>query len=141
MVDVFGTDLQGDWSLNSNGDLNLVTGEANLGQAIKNRLSADPDTYELFYEKYGGVLFDHMGDLNQANIHEYIRIEIEDILSQDPSIRNLTCTVEKNDSKSVLVTLNVTPVGSDEVVELNLILGTDTIILLDVNSGENANRI
>ena len=141
MVDVFGTDIQSNWNLNSNGDLNTVTGESNLGQAIVNRLNSDLDTYDLFYAKYGGDLFTHMGDLNIPTIHEYIRIEIETILEQEPRIRQMQCTVEKNDTKSVLVTLNIVPVGADEVVELNLILGNDTIILLDANIGESADRV
>ena len=141
MVDVYGTDINTDWSF-TNGDINLISGSNNLGQAIVNRLRADLDTYDIFYSKYGGNLFEHMGDLNIPTIHEYIRIEVEAVLEQEPRIHNIIdCTVMKTNTNEVKVTLNVTPVGDDGVVEYNLVLNNDTVILLDANIGESAERI
>jgi len=127
MINIYGTDINRDWSFDK-GDINLVSDTLNLGQAIVNRLNADLDTYSIFYPKYGGDLFEHMGELNHPTIPEYIRIEIETILSQEPRIANLECTVDKNSSNSIECTLNITPIGSDEVVEINLVINEDSYI-------------
>ena len=121
MVDIYGTDIQRDWQF-SDGDIDLITGEANLGQAIVNRLNTDDDFYTQFYRRYGGRLYDHFGDLNHPTIHEYIRIEVEDILSQDPRIQQVDCTVNKTSNHEVECNLKIRVIGSDEVVELNLII-------------------
>ena len=125
--DVFGTDINRDWNF-VDGDLELVTGTANISQAVYNRLMTDDDLYTQFYAKYGGKLYTHFGDLNHPTIHEYIRIEIEDILSQDPRIKSMECTVTKTSSKEVECNLNITPIGSDEAVELNLVINENALI-------------
>lgn len=138
--DVFGTDIDRSWSF-VDGDIQLAKGKGNLGQAIMNRLMADDDQYPDFYIRYGGRLFDHFGDLNHPTIHEYIRIEIEDILSQEPRIKEINeCTVNKISSNSVECNLKVTPIGSDEVIELNLVLNEGSPIFIS-SSNEMAERI
>ena len=131
--DVYGTDLNKKWTF-TNGDIETVSDSVNLGQAIVNRLNAGLDTYDIFYAKYGGVLLEHLGDLNHPNIHEYMRIEIESILQQEPRIRNFECTVNKTSSNNVECNLKITVIGSDEVDEYNLILGEDSPILIDPNN-------
>lgn len=138
--DVFGVDIDSSWNF-VDGDLELSKGKGNLGQAIMNRLMADDDQYSDFYIKYGGGLFDHFGDLNHPTIHEYIRIEIESILEQEPRIKEITeCTVNKISSNVVGCNLKVTAIGSDEVVELNLVLSDDSPIFIS-SSNEMAERI
>ena len=128
--DVFGVDIDSSWSF-VDGDIQLSRGKENLGQAISNRLNSDDDQYSDFYIKYGGRLFDHFGDLNHPTIHEYIRIEIESILEQEPRIKEINeCTVNKINSNSVECNLKVTPIGSDEVIDLNLVLSEDSPILI-----------
>lgn len=135
MNDVYGTDIDNTWSF-SNGDINLIKGASNLGQAILNRLKADSNTFSMFYNKYGGNLFEHMGDLNHETIHEYIRIEIESILEQEHRIQNLEVTVKKISTSSVEAKLKITPISSDDVVEYNLILNDDSSIIIDEISSE-----
>lgn len=130
MVDVFGTDINRDWIF-TDGDLELVSGVSNIGQAIYNRLSTDDDWYTQFYAHYGGRLYEHFGDLNHPTIHEYIRIDVEDIVGQDPRVREVECTVNKISSKEVECNLKILPVGSDELVELNLVLGENSVISID----------
>ena len=127
--DVYGTDLNKRWTF-TNGDVDLVNGSINLGQAIVNRLNAGLETYDIFYAKYGGVLLEHLGDLNHPNIHEYMRIEIESILEQEPRIQNLECTVNKINPKTVECNLKVTVVGSDKIDEYNLVINDDSYIEL-----------
>lgn len=130
MIDVYGNDINNDWNL-ENGDIELVKGSSNLGQAILNRLNAYNGDYELFYRVYGGFLFEHMGDLNHPTIHEYIRIEIEDILKQEPRIKNVTATVNKIDRKTISVDLKVVMVQTNEVETYNLVLSDNEGISIE----------
>ena len=135
VVDVYGTDINRKWEF-TNGDIDLVNESVNLGQAIVNRLNAGLDTYDLFYAKYGGILLEHLGDLNHPNIHEYIRIEIESILEQEPRITEVECTVNKTSSNTVEINLKVTVLGSDTVDEFNLVINEDSYIAIDGNMSE-----
>jgi hypothetical protein len=132
MMDIYGTDINSDFTF-TNGDINLVSGTQNLGQAICNRLNSDLTTYDTFYPRYGGNLFEWFGEWNTPNIHEYIKIEIESILDQDPRIASVEATVNKNDNKTAGVTLEVTPVGSEEIVTLNLVIQEDLIVKLNTD--------
>ena len=126
-----GTDVRSDWSF-TDGDINLVSGKANLGQAIVNRLKSDLTTFT-FYNRYGGNLFEHMGDLNHPTIHEYIKIEVETICRQDPRIKQIDCTVTKTDSETITLNLKCGVIGVNEIVRLNLVLNTDGDIVINNN--------
>ena len=126
-MDIYGTDIKSDWSF-TNGDINLINGTSNLGQVACNRLNADLTTYDTFYAHYGGNLFEWLGEKNNPNIHEYMRIEIESILSQDPRIQSVTAEVYKEDNKTTGVTLKITPINNEEVVTLNLIIQEDLLV-------------
>ena len=138
MVDVYGTDINSNWSF-SDGDINLVTDKANLGQAIVNRLKADLTTF-IFYNRYGGNLFEHFGDKNNPNIHEYIKIEVESICKQDPRIKQVESTVTKTDSETITLDLKLLTISSDEIIRYNLILTSDNSILINENSSELSER-
>ena len=137
--DIYGTDINSNFSF-TDGDINLVSGTNNLAQAVCNRLNSNLNTYEIFYTKYGGNLLEWLGEQNNSNIQEYIRIEIESILMQDPRITSIEATVTKEDSKTVLVDLKVLPVGSDEIVTLNLIIQEDLRVQINPNAGELVDR-
>ena len=139
MNDVYGNDIDSSWSF-TDGDLNIVKNKINLGQAILNRLQTDTGTYDLFYNRYGGNLFEQFGKLNHPTIHEYIKIEVESILQQDPRIQNIECTINKTYSNGVGVTLNVTPIPSDETITYNLVLNDDSYIAINNNESEINNR-
>ena len=134
MVDIFGTDIKSDWSF-SGGDINLSTGASNLGQTVCNRLNANLNTYDIFYARYGGNLFDYMGESNSPNIHEYIKIEIETILGQDPRIESSEATVYKLNGETIHVDLKIKSINSNEVVTLNLIIQDDLWVKINPNAG------
>ena len=136
--DVFGTDIDSTWSF-VDGDLELSKDNGNIGQAIQNRLMTDDDQYTQFYIQYGGRLYEHLGDLNHSTIHEYIRIEIEHILEQEPRIQEIMeCTVNKTSNREVECNLKIKPVGSDEVIPLNLVINDDGGVF--INSSELNDR-
>lgn len=135
-LDHLGTDIHSDWSFNNKGDIELISNTSNLGQAILNRLKADLNTYNMFYARYGGNLNDHFGEFNHKTIHEYIRIEIEEVCKQDPRIQNIECIVNKIDSETINCDLKVVVFNSNRVLEYNLVLNNDASIYLNKNTLE-----
>ena len=129
-----GVDVAADWSF-SDGDLNIVTGTNNLAQAIQNRLNTYFDDLNLFYANYGSTLLDLLGDLNHETIHEYIKIELEDVVVKDNRIRSVDCTVNKIGVGQVECSLYLVLVdGSD--ADLGLIITADNIVVLNINGVE-----
>ena len=129
-----GVDVAADWSF-SDGDLNIVTGTTNLAQAIQNRLNTYFDDLNLFYANYGSTLLDLLGDLNHETIHEYIKIEVEDVVVKDNRIRSVDCTVNKIGEGSVECKLNIILIDETDV-DLGLIITADNIVVLNVNGVE-----
>lgn len=128
-MDVYGTDIKSDFNFN-NGDLELVNGTDNLGQAVVNRLNTDLGFYDWCYTNYGGDLSNVYGMVNE-NALEYLRVEVESILHQDPRIKSLTCTCSKDEPQSVYLELDILPINNDEVVSLNLVIQDDLIVMID----------
>ena len=133
MVINLGTDISNDWSF-SNGDLNLISDYGNIQQAIVNRLNSDADFYNIFYVKYGGNLFEQMGELNHHTIHEYIRIEVESIVEQDPRVSNVNATITKLNSSSVNCELNVVFYDNISSDKLNLVIDANTGVSINENN-------
>ena len=129
-----GTDIVSDWSF-SDGDLNIVTGTANLAQAIQNRLNTYFDDLNIFYANYGSTLLDLLGDLNHETIHEYIKIEVEDVVVKDNRIRSVDCTVNKIGVGQVECKLNIILIDETDV-DLGLIITADNIVVLNINGVE-----
>ena len=129
-----GTDIVSDWSF-SDGDLNIVTGTANLAQAIQNRLNTYFDDLNLFYANYGSTLLDLLGDLNHETIHEYIKIEVEDVVVKDNRIRSVDCTVNKIGVGQVECKLNIILIDETDA-DLSLIITADNIVVLNINGVE-----
>ena len=121
---MFGRDIKNNWNF-INGDLEIVSDKLNLAQAIINRLNTDLGFYDWCYTQYGGNLSNVFGMKNNSNTLEYLRIEIESTLQQDPRIRVVNANCSKEDSKTVGVELNVLTIGSDEIVTINLIIQDD----------------
>ena len=121
---MLGRDIKNNWNF-INGDLETVSDKLNLAQAIINRLNTDLGFYDWCYTQYGGNLSNVFGMKNNSNTLEYLRIEIESTLQQDPRIRVVNANCSKEDSKTVGVELNVLTIGSDEIVTINLIIQDD----------------
>lgn len=129
-MDVYGTDIKSNFNFN-NGDLELVDGTDNLGQAIINRLNTYKGFYDYFYANYGGDLSKIYGMQNNTNALEYLRIEIESILQQDHRIKEITCECTKEDPQTVNVELDILPINKDEIVILNFVIKDNLIVMLD----------
>lgn len=114
-----------------NGDLLLVSDNNNLAQACINRLNTDNGWFDWCYDRYGGDLFSVFGMKNNANSLEYLRIEIESILQQDPRIKSISASCTKQSSNEVYVELDILAVGDDEIISINLVIQDDLRVKLN----------
>lgn len=93
-ISELGVDINSSWNF-KNGDVVLVKYEENIEQSIINRLSCKLDALDIFYDYYGSNLDEFLGWLRNDITLEYIRIEVEDVLRQDPRINSFTCKVTR----------------------------------------------
>ena len=121
---MLGIDIKDTWSF-VDGDLEIVTGIENLEQACTNRLNTNEEFYNWCYEKYGGNLFKVIGMINNDKALEYLRIEIENILKQDPRIREVQATCYKNDPISIYAEVDILTINAKEMVTINLVINED----------------
>lgn len=115
-----GTDLNSNWEF-KDGDLELVENKDNLVQSILNRLNCVYDGLDLFYFDYGSVLNQFLGWKHDDRTLEFIRLEIESVLNQDPRLSNFNVELSYNQLGGVSIELYV--FYNDETdFTLNLVL-------------------
>ena len=88
----FGTDFDSTGKLDSKGQVALVSGAANVQQAIKNRLLTELDVYIEYCDDYGTTLKDMFGDELTDNTIEWIKTEIQMNVLKEPRVAS--CDVE-----------------------------------------------
>lgn len=113
-MDDIGTDIKSSWDFNEKGDLILVSDEANIVQAVKNRLGCQRNSLDLYYMDYGSVLTQFLGWPRTDETLEFIKLEIENTLQQDPRLPSYTLEVSyDDDSSGVVIKLDFDLVGED----------------------------
>ena len=125
-----GADLNSNWEF-KDGDLQLVENKDNLVQAILNRLNSDYDCLDLFYYDYGSVLTGFLGWKKSDESLEFIRLEIEDTLEQEPRLNNFSVEVSYSKGKVLIEIYIVFDDESD--FSLSLVLEKDGEVVV---SGE-----
>lgn len=123
-----GTDIQRNWQI-IDGDIQLVSDKNNLGQAILNRLITDSDFYNMFYRKYGSNISEYFGEQNNPTIQEYIRVEVETTLVDDPRIKGTKCEVISYSNESIELKVTILT-HSEEVLSYNLVISEQNTINL-----------
>ena len=122
-----GTDINSSATF-ENGDLILATGKDNLVQAVLNRLNTDLDELDTFYESdYGSVITGFLGWKATEDTLNYIQIELDNVLLQEPRILSHESTISYTGDGKINIDLTMTVTNGD-VVETNLVLGDDGII-------------
>ena len=97
-TDLFGTDLDltgGVLTADASGDLALITGAANLKQAIENRLDTHPGDL-IWHPLYGCRIYELVGRGNDGATDQIAAGYVERALRSDPrvsSVQNLTASV------------------------------------------------
>ena len=121
-----GTDIKTEWVF-ADGDLVLIREEDNLLQAVANRLSCYQPNLEVFYQLYGGFLVNYLGRKRKPELLEFMKIEVDTIVSQDPRINDFETELSFNDNMGVDIHLTVFQ-DEDEDISLNLVLNGEGVV-------------
>lgn len=125
MVYEIGTDIKSDWTFNENGDLTLIQDNDNLKQAVYNRITCYAGSFKHFYNEYGSVLSNYFGFRKDNTTLEFMRIELERVLLQDPRIQKFDLNLEYV-TEGIRVELTIHTQETD--TELNFITDGTQII-------------
>lgn len=131
IMEGIGTDFNSNWQFTDDGDLNLVSGEENLVQAIRNRLLCPAGSLNLFYADYGSVISKYYGWKKNETTLKFLEIDLKACLDQDPRINDYIVELSYIE-KGVKIDLNIDL--TDEDFELSLVLTRDgdlTVIAYD----------
>jgi phage baseplate assembly protein W len=129
MIDL-GVDINKDWNI-SNNDLNLVSDEDNICQAIANRLGTYQPSLAVFYTAYGGFLNSFFGRKKTQETLDFMRIEINNILSQEPRLETYNLDLSYDDEGKVHIDLRLDYNEEYEDVELNLVLSENGLEVIE----------
>lgn len=108
--------LGADLTVTSDGDLDIVSDEDNLAQAIISRLSTEEgELHDVGHADYGARLDELIGEVNNENTRERIKASVLDCLAQEPRIKevvSIDVTTDPYDPHRVDVNITVLPIGS-----------------------------
>ena len=119
-----GTDINSTWEF-SKGDLVLINHTDNMRQTIKNRLSCPLDFLD--YDEYGSDIHSYLGDRKTEETLDFLKIEIETRLIQDPRIQNFEVNTYITDDDKVGVDIDV-DFDEDTDLSMSLILTNEGVI-------------
>ena len=115
---VLGSDL----SISTSGDLDTVSEELNLGQAIVNRIrTKQGELSELGHSLYGSHLYELIGEPNNERTRELAKLYVRDCVSRDPRVReifSISVTVPKDEPNRINLEISVIPIGSTNVLNI-----------------------
>ena len=98
-----------DIAISRTGDLEVVHGQANVIQAIRNRLSTSRgELTDLGHPDYGSLLETVIGEANTADTHRIIETLVRDCLQYEPRIENIIDVIARaNPDKPHVVDIKV----------------------------------
>lgn len=133
--DIFGTDLMlrvesrqeylglgADLMVGRKGDLEKVSGRGNLGQALLHRLlTRRGELATLGHPEYGSRLHELIGEPNNENTRDLVRLYAKECILQDPRVKDIVAIKAsiRDDPSAVSLDITVLPVKSS--VPMNLV--------------------
>ena len=120
---MIGTDISSNWTFTEHGDLELISDENNLVQSIINRLGCWLNSLDLYYLEYGSIFLSFLGWKREQGTLDFMKLEIQNTLRQDPRIDNYTLDIDFNESGGVDVFLDLNV--NDDTVMVNLVISSD----------------
>ena len=119
-----GTDISSTWEF-IKGDLVLVNHTDNMRQAIKNRLSCPLDYLD--YDNYGSDIHSFLGGRKNDTVLNFLKIEIETRLIQDPRIQDFEVTtyIKEDDNVGIDIEVNF---DEDMDLSMSLVLNNEGVI-------------
>jgi len=107
-------------SVDSNGDLALLTGRDNLKQALSHRFRTDPGEL-IFHPEYGCRLQRRKGAKNSGSAPLLGRMDIQEAASQESRLKQINSITVTSRGDALAAQVSVTPVSGDSVtVEVSL---------------------
>lgn len=128
--EVLGKDLRlvfgesgADLSPTSEGDLETVSGELNLAQAIIARLTTGiGELYDTGHANYGSRLHELIGEPNDTRTRERVKNVVSDCLAHEPRIREIVAvSVRSNLSDLHRLDLEVTVLPAENSTPLSIV--------------------
>lgn len=119
-----GTDISSTWEF-SKGDLVLVNHTDNMRQAIKNRLSCPLDYLD--YDNYGSDIHSFLGGRKNDTVLNFLKIEIETRLIQDPRIQDFEVTTYIKEDENIGIDIDVN-FDEDMDLSMSLVLNNEGVI-------------
>jgi phage baseplate assembly protein W len=115
--------LGSDIKISRNGDIEIVEGRKNLGQAILHRLlTRKGELSDLGHPDYGSRLHELIGEPNNQTTRDILRLYVKECLAQETRISDIieiAVNVPKDQPSAVVLDLTVRPVGS--TLPMNLV--------------------
>lgn len=123
MVDL-GVDFNSNYDF-QDGDIVLVADEGNITEAISNRLNTEYDSMSEYYNIYGSLLRGFLGDPSDDRTLDFIKLEVETVLQQDPRLEDASVEVYRTDTTGQIILGITMSYDDDSDLELNLVLNED----------------
>lgn len=115
-------ELGADLAVTSEGDLDTVSDEDNLAQAIIARLTTgEGELHDVGHADYGSRLQELIGEVNNETTRERIKAVVLDCLTQEPRIKEVTSINVRTDPYNpnrVDIEITVLPMGSSTFITL-----------------------
>lgn len=130
MQDIFGSDIKlrmgqysgfyglgADLYVNRKGDVDVVSGRENLGQAIIHRLlTRQGELEDLGYPEYGSNLHELIGRPNNQATRNLVKLYVNECLSQEiriEKVESIDVMPHSSDSDTVIIEIAIVPIGSE----------------------------
>lgn len=114
--------LSSDLTIGLGGDLDTVTEELNLGQAIVNRIrTKQGELAELGHPLYGSRLYELIGEPNNERTRGLAKLYTMESVSRDPRVREISSIlieVPKDDPHCININVSIIPIGSTNVLNI-----------------------
>ena len=106
-----------DLYVNRKGDMDIVSGRENLGQAIVHRLLTRlGELEELGYPDYGSNLHELIGSPNNLKTRSLVKLYVNQCLSQETrieKIESIDVMPHSSDPNAVVIEVAIMPIGSE----------------------------
>lgn len=114
--------LGADLTVTSRGDLDTVSNEDNLAQAIISRLTTEEgELHDVGHADYGSRLYELIGEPNNERTRERIKAVVQDCLIRESRIKevvSIDTKADPYDTHRVDIEITVIPIGSSNFLTL-----------------------
>jgi phage baseplate assembly protein W len=120
--DLLDKELGSDLAISSSGDLETVSKEFNLGQAIVNRIrTTQGELRDFGHSLYGSRLYELVGEPNNQRTRELARLYTRESVLRDPRVKeiiSITVNVSKDEPNRIDLNISVLPIGMTTVLNI-----------------------